>query len=100
MSVFRIAVLSLLAAASAASPVFAQSPGRGSQLLPEGMLNRYGLTRSWWSHATINAQRDKLLFMVVDETHIFLQASSGVISAFHAETGKSLWTRQIGATNE
>jgi outer membrane protein assembly factor BamB len=100
MSVFRIAVLSLLAATSAASPAFAQSPGRGSQLLSEGLLNRYGLTRSWWSHATINSQRDKLLYMVVDETHIFLQASSGVISAFHAETGKSLWTRQIGSTNE
>jgi outer membrane protein assembly factor BamB len=82
----------------ACGPALAQGPAR-SQLFTEGFLNRYGLTRSWWSHATINPQRDKLLYMVVDETHIFLQASSGAISAFDAETGKALWTKQIGPTD-
>lgn len=100
MPSFRIAVLSLAVLITVATAANAQSPARGGTQLPsEQMLNRYGLTRSWWSHATINSKRDKLLYMVVDETHLFLQASSGSITAFDTETGKYLWTKQIGAAD-
>ena len=37
--------------------------------------------------------------MVVDETHLFLQSTSGVVSAFDTDTGKYLWTKQIGAND-
>jgi outer membrane protein assembly factor BamB len=98
MQLFRIAVLSVLAGFLVVSPAAAQSAARkGSQLPSEQSLNRQGLTRSWWSHATINSRRDKLAYMVVDETHLFLQATSGTITAFDTETGKYLWTKQIGA---
>jgi outer membrane protein assembly factor BamB len=100
MSLFRIAALSLLAALSVATSASAQSLSRGgSRLLSEATLNRHGLTRAWWSHATINTKRDKLLFMVVDETHLFLQSNSGIISAFDTETGKYLWTKQVGGAD-
>jgi outer membrane protein assembly factor BamB len=100
MFLFRVAVLSLLTALSVVASAGAQPVARGGgRLLSEAMLNRYGLTRAWWSHATINSQRDKLMFMVVDESHLFLQSSSGIVSAFHTETGKFLWTKQVGATD-
>jgi outer membrane protein assembly factor BamB len=100
MPLFRIAVLSLLTALSVVGTVSAQSVARGgSPLLSEVLLSRYGLTRAWWSHATINTNRDKLLYMVVDETHLFLQSNSGVISAFDTDTGKYLWTKQVGGAD-
>lgn len=68
----------------------------GSPLPPESMLNRRGLTRRWWSHATINSQRDKLMYMEVDERYLFLQTSAGTITAFDCESGKRLWARPIG----
>jgi outer membrane protein assembly factor BamB len=99
MFVFRTVALSVLTLGLAANPAAAQSLARGGQLLSEAMLNRYGLTRAWWSHATINSRRDKLAFMMVDETHLFLQSTSGVVSAFNTDTGKYLWTKQIGASD-
>jgi outer membrane protein assembly factor BamB len=101
MPAFRIALLAVLAALSCVTPAAAQSSSarQGMQLPSEQMLNRFGLTRSWWSHATINSKRDKLLYMVVDETHLFLQSSSGTITAFDTETGRYLWTRMIGAAD-
>ncbi len=101
MSAFRIVALSLVIAVSAVPAAFAQLPARGnSMLLSETLLNRHGLTRAWWSHATINSKRDKLAYMVVDETHLFLQATSGVISAFDTDTGRYLWTKQVGLTDQ
>ena len=101
MSRFRIVGLFFVIAVSAVSSAFAQSPARGnSPLLSEAMLNRYGLTRAWWSQATLNPKRDKLAYLVVDETHLFLQASSGVITAFNTDTGKYLWTKQVGASDQ
>ncbi len=100
MPAFRIALVAVLAALSCAAPAVAQSAaGAGMHLPSEVALNRLGLHRSWWSHATINSKRDKLLFMVVDETHLFLQSSSGTVTAFDTENGKYLWTRMIGAAD-
>jgi outer membrane protein assembly factor BamB len=97
MHLFRSALLSVLIGSTAFSPAAAQNSHKDSRFPSEQLLNRHGLTRSWWSHATINSQRDKLAYMVVDETHLFLQATSGTITAFDTETGKYLWTKQIGA---
>src|SRR5262245_34049284 len=100
MSALRIVALSLLTCLLSAAPAAAQSALRGGgQLLSEAMLNRYGLTRAWWSHATINSKRDRLAHVVVDETHLFLQSTSGVVSAFDTDTGRYLWTKQIGASD-
>src|SRR5438128_1091698 len=101
MPALRIALLALLAALACVSHAAAQSsPARqGLQLPSEQVLNRLGLTRSWWSHATINSRRDKLVYMVVDETHLVLQSSSGTVTAFDCETGRYLWTKMVGAAD-
>ncbi|MBS0265069.1 MAG: PQQ-binding-like beta-propeller repeat protein [Planctomycetes bacterium] len=98
MHLIRIALLSVLMGLTAVSQAAAQaSLARESQLPSEQALNRLGLTRKWWSHATINVARDKLAHIVVDESHLFLQSTSGAISAFHSDTGKYLWTRQVAS---
>ena len=100
MSPIRIAALFLLAAGALERPAVAQTSAVGGSPLPaESMLNRNGLTRRWWSHATINPRRDKLLHMAVDEQFLFLQSSSGTVSAFNCESGKRLWARPIGPSD-
>lgn len=97
MSLMRVAVLSWLALLSMGLPASAQPPLRGGSALPdESAFTRKGLTRRWWAHAVMNAQRDKLNSISVDETTLFLQSSSGEMTAFDAQTGQQLWARAIG----
>jgi outer membrane protein assembly factor BamB len=97
MSGIRLVVLSLAVLFSIDVAAFAQSVARGGSPLPvESSLNRLGLTRRWWSHATINKHRDKVLYLSVDEKYLFMQSTAGVISTFDCETGKHLWSRAIG----
>ena len=83
-------------------PVAAQSSS--SSVAPElptsRTLNRYGLERAWWSQATINPKRDKIMHMVLDEENVYLQGSGGAVTAFDAESGKRLWTVQLGNRDE
>jgi len=60
------------------------------------MLNRFGLERSWWGQAQLNSKRDQVTFVTVDEEALYVQASSGSITAFDAESGKRLWSAQRG----
>lgn len=92
----RTALL-FLAVVAAEMPVLAQTAVNGVTPLPtEPALNRQGLTRRWWAQTTINSRRDKVLYLTVDEHTLFVQTSAGVISAFDSETGKHLWSRNVG----
>lgn len=85
----------LVGPAPAQGPVGSNHRG----LIPEQELNRLGLTRSWWGHAVMNRQRDKLSHLTADETLVVGQSSTGVVSAFDAESGKLKWYKQPGTTD-
>lgn len=101
MSLSRVRAAGLLSLLSlvCAGVIPTQAFGQAGSLPSEPVLNRVGLTRPWWSHATLNRASDTLLHMTADEKHIFLQSSAGVISGFDAETGKHLWSRPVGLSN-
>jgi hypothetical protein len=71
-------------------PALAQGPAGSNHrgLIPEQELNRLGLTRSWWGHAVMNRQRDKLSHLTADEKLVVGQSSTGVVSAFDAASGQ------------
>lgn len=71
----------------------------GSPLPSESLLNRNGLTRMWFGQVTMNSSRDKLEYMSFDDERIFVQTSSGIVSAFDAETGKRLWATTVGVAD-
>ena len=60
------------------------------------LLDRYGLERAWWGQAMLNTHRDEVTFVTADEEQVYVQASSGTVTAFDAETGKRLWAIQRG----
>lgn len=76
---------------------FSLAQVKGNAQLPtHQQLSRLGLERAWWAHAVINPSRDKVQHVSIDEDVIYVQASSGVVTALDAETGHQLWAVQLG----
>lgn len=106
MKVLRSLLLACLSFGSAclmdAAPVTAQSSSVSvtPELPTSRALSRYGLERAWWSQATINPKRDKLKYLVLDEENVYLQGTGGTVTAFDAESGKRLWSVQLGNRDE
>lgn len=92
-------LLSLLLLAGLLTPACAQSNYVGVRLPPQEILQRNGLTRVWWGQATTNSVRDRLIHITVDETNLYMQSSSGVITAFDSESGKRIWATQVGGAD-
>ena len=98
MSVVRLILLAVMVAALGQPTAQAQGIRRSvSPLIPESSLNRLGLTREWWGHAVTNRQRDRMTYLTADEFLVIAQSSSGITSAFDAETGRLKWYTLVGA---
>ena len=77
------------------------SPAQAQVVLPsEVMLSRYGLVQAWWNQATTSPTRDKIQHLVVDEEMVYVQSSSGIVTAFDAETGQRRWAVQVGRQDD
>ena len=63
-------------------------------------LRSMELERVWWNQANIVPRFSKLNHLSVDERRCYSLSSLGDISAFDAETGKKLWTNQVGLPNQ
>src|SRR5437764_15355661 len=79
---------------------WAQGSSLGSPLPSRAALSRYKLKRAWWGNATLNPSRDKVLFLTVDDENLYVQASSGIVTAFDNETGRRLWASQLGRQDD
>lgn len=78
------------------APVSAQQGIRGNVLPSHTMLRRHGLVRMWWGQAVLDPSRDVIAHMSVDEDVVVMQASSGAVTAFDNESGRRLWSAQLG----
>ena len=79
---------------TASDAVQAQRTGFTPKIPTQRFLGRYGLERAWWGQATLNPTRDTVRHLTVDEENVYVQATSGVVTAFDNETGKRLWAVQ------
>lgn len=77
-----------------------QAQGIKVSIPSENALNRQGLTLAWWAQASINPARDTVQFLTADEQNVFVQSTSGVVSSFHGELGRKLWTQLIGRPDQ
>lgn len=87
------AVVALTALSGGAS---AQS---GASVPGPRVLSRFGLERSFWSHAVINPFRDHVRYLTIDETNLYIQSSGGIVTAIDNETGQKRWAVQLGRTD-
>ncbi len=86
-------VLALLCAFLSAPPAFANPQ---SLIVSETAAARHGLTRAWFSQMQIDRSRARLRYLVLHEGTLYAQSDRATVHALGAETGETLWTRQIG----
>jgi len=82
----------LLVAASTAS-----AADNLAQLLPtDQAVARYGLARRWFAYAPVDGIRETVQRVTIAGDQIHIQTNASRIHALNAETGKLLWTAQLG----
>ncbi len=94
----RLLLLSLFGLGATASVADAQI--RQNPIPEENELAPHGLTLAWWNRAVIDPRSDKIRSFTADEQAVFVQSTTGVVTAFDAETGKILWSKLIGKSNQ
>jgi len=62
-------------------------------------LVKHNLERVWWGQATVDPHRDRIVHLTLDEINLYAISTSGIITAFNNETGKKLWSTQMGRGN-
>ena len=90
-----LAVLLAAALIAALFPCRCVAAGR-SELMPEPTANRLGLTRPWFTQVVLDPGRGQTPKSCLAYGTIYAQTDRGVIQAIDAETGKTLWWKQVG----
>ncbi|MGW8257672.1 MAG: outer membrane protein assembly factor BamB family protein [Thermoguttaceae bacterium] len=67
-----------------------------TEIISETQAARHGLTRCWWTQVQMAPGRDRLLKLVLYEGILYAQTDQAMIHAIDAETGATLWVKQIG----
>lgn len=94
-SLMRVLATIVIFASCSVPPCFAQLKG-DAPLPTHQQLSRLGLERAWWAQAVLNPHRDKVRHVSIDENLVYVTATSGVTTAFDAETGQQLWSIKLG----
>ncbi|MCA9238039.1 MAG: PQQ-binding-like beta-propeller repeat protein [Planctomycetales bacterium] len=68
-----------------------------SPLVSNDAAARCGLVRSWFAQAPVDYERSRVSQWKLFYNRIYATSSSGLMTAFDAETGETLWTTSIGA---
>src|SRR5262245_36929954 len=68
----------------------------GQSLPTDQAAARYGLTRRWYAFAPVDGLRESIQRVTVVENQLHLQTNSSRIHVLDCETGKLLWSAQMG----
>ncbi|MGA2064954.1 MAG: PQQ-binding-like beta-propeller repeat protein [Thermoguttaceae bacterium] len=66
------------------------------EVLSETWAARYGLARPWVAQVQMDRGRSRVRDVVLYEGTLYAQTSRAMIHAIDAETGRTLWAKQIG----
>ena len=72
------------------------SMGLADHLVSNHAAARLGLERAWFAQVRVDSARHKIAHWVLDKDQVIALTSSGTIQAIDAETGKTLWTTELG----
>jgi outer membrane protein assembly factor BamB len=82
----------LLAALCTLHPLSAMQ----NDLIPEETASRHGLARPWFAQVEVDNTRSGLKSVILYEGVLYAQTNTAIVHAIDAETGKTLWSKQIG----
>jgi hypothetical protein len=92
-----LALAAALLAACAPSGWLLAAPR--SELIPEETAARHGLTRAWFTQIQMDPGRTRLKDVVLHEGILYVQTNRAVVHAIDAETGKTVWAKEVGRPN-
>ena len=73
-----------------------QTTVQAQTVIPEPVLERNGLTRGWRAQVDLNRAIDRIAYITQYEGVLYIQTKHGRVHALDAETGKKIWSTQIG----
>ncbi|MBN1393888.1 MAG: PQQ-binding-like beta-propeller repeat protein [Pirellulales bacterium] len=68
----------------------------GGELVPETVAARAGLTRDWFAQVELDRGRGRITDVIYRDGVLYAQTNAAVVHAIDAETGKTIWSQQIG----
>ncbi len=89
-------LLSLIALLAAWQPCVTWAQLSESGIIPQGLAARHGLTRAWFTQVEMDAGRSRLKHLVLYDGILYAQTDRAIVHAIDAETGATLWVKQIG----
>ena len=87
------------AAVAALAANVALSAGPRGEIIAETAAARHGLTRAWFTQVQMDVGRSRVQSVVLDDDTLFVQTDRAMIQAINAETGQTLWSKQVGKPN-
>jgi len=75
------------------------SNGLSASLVTNQAAARLGLERAWFTQIRVDPAQHKVVQWLLAKDQIFALTSTGTIQAIDAETGKTLWTTEVGNGN-
>lgn len=93
-----VALLLTACVLGSVSPANAQSRRiTGTGFVDEITLDRYGLTRRWYTQVPTLRLREKVLGLKLQEDLLFVATDKGVLHCLDAETGAIRWTQNVSS---
>jgi hypothetical protein len=86
----------LIAVLAAWQPCVTWAQSTGSELVPQVLAAGHGLTRTWFTQVEMDPGRSRLKHLVLYDGILYAQTDKAVVHAIDAETGATLWVKQIG----
>jgi outer membrane protein assembly factor BamB len=91
---FLIAALAL-ASLDAVAPTARAQHGAGP-LVSYDSAARVGLERAWFAQVPLDPSRSRVTAWQLHQNRLYCVTDAGIVTAIDAETGASLWSRQVG----
>jgi outer membrane protein assembly factor BamB len=70
-----------------------------NELIPDSTLAHSGLTRSWFAQVELDQGRARVSHVALREGVLYVQTDTAMVHAIDAETGRTLWSKQVGNPN-
>jgi hypothetical protein len=72
------------------------SAARDGEILSDTWAARYGLSRPWVAQVQVDRGRGRVRDVILYEGTLYAQTSRATVHAIDAESGQTLWAKQIG----
>jgi outer membrane protein assembly factor BamB len=101
MNSFYYPVARVLVAATATLSTTAAAPSAlaaraGGPLVAYDEAARIGLERAWFAQVPVDASRSRVSTWYLHTDRLYAVTDSGLVTALEAETGRALWSKQLG----